>query len=874
MKKVKKTKVKVAKKKEKEVSALLPAHIIPNRYKIVLRPDLEKCVFDAEENIYLKITKPSKRVELHSLDLNIKSAEFVFGKKSVKANKISYDTKRETVILDFEKAVSGKTELAIKFCGPISNKMCGFYRSNYSVNGEEKILATTQFESTDARRAFVCVDEPAAKAIFDITLIVPADKTVISNTHILDVAEHEGGYKVVKFAPTPKMSTYLVAFIVGDFEYVEKKNDDGVLVRVFVTPGKKKQAGFALDVACKCLSFYNKYFKIKYPLAVLDMIAIPDFAAGAMENWGAVTYRETALLVDPEHSAAAARQRVAIVVAHELAHQWFGNLTTMEWWTHLWLNEGFATWIEYLAVDHIFPEWDMWTQFAYADYGRALDLDSLKTTHPIEVKVKHSHEINQIFDAVSYSKGASVIRMLADYLGEKDFRQGLYLYLTKHKYANASTEDLWRAFEKASGKPVGKIMKCWTSQLGYPLLAVSENKGKLVVGQKRFYSSGLEAEANKKSKDTWKIPVGFNSSAISGRKYIVLDKKTGVLPLKYPVNGWINANVNRSGFYRVGYSGKMIEDIKPAIVSKKIGAIDRLGILNDTFSLFRSGLIDGATAMGLLGSYKNETDYTVWCDLATWLDNMDNILWGEKSYEQYKKFAASLFDGIVAKVGWSKKDTDTHSDSLMRGLILVQAGKYGNKEVIEKAQLLFADYVKNGKHLDPDIRAAVYSLVAQNGGEDEYAKLMKLYDEATLQEERNRLASALCRFKQSSLIDKALRFILSDKVRNQDKPIVIAAVAANNFGHDATWKFLKDNWGDFFQRYKDGHHLLGRIISSVVNDFKTEKMAQDVEKFFSKNKAHGAERAIDQALELIRARAFWFKHAEKSVANFLKEFCK
>ena len=267
--------------------------------------------------------------------------------------------------------------------------MAGFYRSKYVINGENKFLATTQFEATDARRAFLCVDEPKAKAIFDMTFLIPPTHTVISNTHVEDIKEHDSGYNVFSFAPTPKMSTYLVAFIIGEFDFLETKSKEGTIVRVFVTPGKKAQAEFALDTATKMLSYYNDYFGIQYPMPVLDLIAIPDFAAGAMENWGAITYRETALLIDPDHSAASAKQRVALVIAHELAHQWFGNLVTMDWWTHLWLNEGFASYIPYLAVHHLFPEWDIWTQFVYADLNRALELDSMVNTHPVEVPVNH-----------------------------------------------------------------------------------------------------------------------------------------------------------------------------------------------------------------------------------------------------------------------------------------------------------------------------------------------------------------------------------------------------------------------------------------------------------------------------------------------------
>src|SRR3989338_2676344 len=304
------------------------------------------------------------------------------------------------------------------------------------------------------------------------------------------------------------MSTYLLAFIVGDFEYIEGKSEDGTLVRVFTTPGKKDQAKFALEVAKKCMDFYEDYFKIAYPLPVLDLIAIPDFAAGAMENWGAVTYRESTILVEEEKSSVGNKQWVALVIAHELAHQWFGNLVTMEWWTHLWLNEGFASFIEYLAIDHIFPDWDIWTQFVSTEMADAFSLDALKNTHPIEVEVGHPAEISEIFDKVSYSKGASVLRMLWKYLGEKDFQKGLQHYLKRHAYGNAQTEDLWKALEEVSGKPVGKFMKNWTSKAGHPVINVKikNQKSKIELRQSRFFSSPI-SKRQTEDDTIWAIPL-------------------------------------------------------------------------------------------------------------------------------------------------------------------------------------------------------------------------------------------------------------------------------------------------------------------------------------------------------------------------------
>ncbi|MBI2338117.1 M1 family peptidase, partial [Candidatus Daviesbacteria bacterium] len=515
--------------------ARLPVYVKPERYKIRLKPDLDEFTFTGEETIFLSLEKSVKQITLHSAELEIESAEFIHENQDTgparnaphinasgshseagEAGKISFDKKSETATFTFPKLLQkGKGKLRLVFKGILNDKMRGFYRSKYEIAGKVKHLATTQFESTDARRAFPCFDEPSHKAIFDVTLMVPKGIQAISNTIESVVSEHESGYQIIEFASTPKMSTYLLAFIVGEFEYIEGRthvssrlrgNDNGVLVRVFTTQGKKAQAKFALDVAIKCLDFYEQYFAIPYPLPVLDLIAIPDFAAGAMENWGAVTYRESTLLIDEERSSTANKQWVALVIAHELAHQWFGNLVTMEWWTHLWLNEGFASFIEYLAIDHIFPQWDIWTQFVANEMGEAFSLDSLKNTHPIEVMVGHPAEISEIFDKVSYSKGASILRMLWQYLGGKDFQKGLQHYLKKHAYENTQTEDLWFCLEEVSGKPVAKVMKNWTSKPGHPVIRVQATGNRLQLRQSRFFSSPI---SRKETKDNtiWNIPL-------------------------------------------------------------------------------------------------------------------------------------------------------------------------------------------------------------------------------------------------------------------------------------------------------------------------------------------------------------------------------
>ncbi|KAF6036203.1 NPEPPS [Bugula neritina] len=470
----------------------LPKTIVPSNYNVTLTPNLQDFTFAGNETISIEVKESTPVVILNSADIEIQSVQFSGGGKELEA-KVELDAEAETATFTFPEALpQGQATLSVQFTGCLNDKMKGFYRSKYtSPDGETKHAAVTQFESTDARRAMPCWDEPACKASFDVTLIVPKDRPVISES------ETKEGLLAVTFDRTPIMSTYLLAFIVGEYDYVEDRDSDGVLIRVYTPVGKPEQGQFALEVAKKTLPFYKEYFGIAYPLPKMDLIAIADFAAGAMENWGLVTYRETALLVDPKNSASSAKQRVALVVGHELAHQWFGNLVTMEWWTHLWLNEGFASFIEYLCVDFCFPEFDIWTQFVKQDLAEALELDALRNSHPIEVPVGHPAEVDEIFDAISYCKGASVIRMLHSWIGDEAFRKGLHQYLNKFAYKNAFTEDLWEALVESSGKPVGEVMSTWTSQMGYPVLQVDErkegDKRVLTITQSKFCADGKPA---------------------------------------------------------------------------------------------------------------------------------------------------------------------------------------------------------------------------------------------------------------------------------------------------------------------------------------------------------------------------------------------
>ncbi|XP_023932531.1 puromycin-sensitive aminopeptidase, partial [Lingula anatina] len=626
----------------------------------------------------------------------------------------------------------GPGKLHFSFTGILNDKMRGFYRSKYThPNGETRHGAVTQFEATDARRAFPCWDEPAVKATFDVTLVVPKDRVALSNMPVESetALESDSNLKVLKYGRTPVMSTYLLAFVVGEFDYVEAKDADNVLVRVYTPLGKKEQGQFALEVSCKTLPFYKNYFKLGYPLPKIDLIAIPDFALGAMENWGLVTYRETALLVDPENSSSSAKQWVALVVGHELAHQWFGNLVTMEWWTHLWLNEGFASFIEYLCVDHCFPEYDIWNQFASTDFTRALELDALKNSHAIEVPVGHPSEIDEIFDAISYSKGASVIRMLHDYIGDESFKKGLSDYLTKFSHKNTFTEDLWASLEQASGKPVAAIMNTWTKQMGFPVLKVSDKQEGsnrvLTITQEKFCADG-KGDANDSS--LWKVPVKIctASSPSIPVKILLLEEKSATVVLEnVKPEDWVKVNPGSVAFYRTQYSTTMLEALLPGIRSHALSPRDRLGLQNDLFALAMAGTISAVDVFKVLPAFETEDNYTVWSDLATNLANMAVPLQYTDFFDSFKAFGCKLFDKIAQKLGWDPKPKESHLDAMLRGLVLGRLGTYGHEATVAEARKRFQAHAEGSTILPADLRGPTYTVVLKHGDDEVFEQLLK-----------------------------------------------------------------------------------------------------------------------------------------------------
>ena len=856
-------------------AVVLPETARPSKYRIKLQPDLKNFTFDGEQSVDLLILEATSTIVLNSIDLEISNTTLHANGTTLTSKSVTIDKDAETATLDFGETIQpGDARLEMVFTGELNDKLMGFYRSEYtSQDGETRYLATTQFEPTDARRAFPCWDEPAKKATFEVTLVFSDEYQAVSNTPVVEEAVPGPGLKSVRFAETPIMSTYLLVFIVGNLTSIEERAAGGTTVGVWTTPGKEDQASFALDTSVKLLSYFNEYFGIPYPLPKLDHIAIPDFAAGAMENWGAVTYRETALLVDPDNSSAGTRQRVAEVIAHEMAHMWFGDLVTMEWWDDLWLNESFASWMGNKAVDWLFPEWEMWTQFVNMDTNRALSLDGLKNSHPIEQAVKNPAEVSQLFDAISYSKGASVIRMLENFLGEESFRKGLNRYLSSHMYDNARTEDLWSALETESGRPVTAIMDSWVKQMGYPVLQVESDRTggqtTLSVTQERFVYDRLLGDGEPDSdsdNEVWRVPVsasqGSEESAVT-----VMDGRQTQIDVPGSGDGWVKLNPLQTGFFRVNYSTEDWQRLVPAIESLELHATDRLGVQNDAYALSRAGLLPVTQFLSLAQAYKNEGDASVWSDLASNLRDIEQLISDEAIHPAYQGFAREIFGPAARKIGWEPKSGEGHLDALLRSTVLSQAGSYHDPGVTAQASERFQKYLQDRETLAPDLRGVVFALAAQSGGKDVYDQIWGLEGETDLAEEKIRLLMSLTRFQRPELLNSTLADSLSAKVRSQDSITLVAGVAANPKGRDLAWEFVKDNWAEFDRRYGGGGFGLMRLVS-ICSHFNSQEKADEVDSFFAEHPAPAAERTIRQALERVRLNIKWLEQNRQELTDW------
>ncbi|KAK4105288.1 hypothetical protein N658DRAFT_416780 [Parathielavia hyrcaniae] len=858
---------------------LLPANVIPRHYHVTLEPDFKKLTFDGTVVVDLDVAEDSKSISLHTLELDIHNVKITAGGNTVSSSPtVSYNEATQVSKFDFDNAVSkgSKAQLEIKFTGQLNDKMAGFYRSTYkNPDGSEGILAVTQMEPTDARRSFPCFDEPSLKAEFTVTLIADKNLTCLSNMDVAsetEVKSEQTGNtrKAVTFNKSPLMSTYLVAFVVGELNYIET-TEFRVPVRVYAPPGQNIEHGrFSLHLAAKTLAFYEKVFGIEFPLPKMDQIAIPDFAQGAMENWGLVTYRVVDLLLDEKVSGAATKERVAEVVQHELAHQWFGNLVTMDWWDGLWLNEGFATWASWYSCNIFYPEWKVWESYVVDNLQRALALDSLRSSHPIEVPVKKADEINQIFDAISYSKGSCVLRMISTYLGEETFLEGVRQYLKKHAYGNTQTGDLWASLAEASGKKVEEVMDVWTKHIGFPVVTVSEKDDKTIcLKQNRFLRTG----DTKPEEDKVIYPVFLGLRTKDGiDEARTLDKREA--DFEVPSTDFFKLNANHTGLYRTAYSPERLKKLGEAAKQGLLSVEDRAGMIADAGALATSGYQKTSGVLSLLKGFSTETEFVVWNEIIARVSSVQSawIFEDKADRDALEAFLRDLVSPKAHELGWQFSENDGHILQQFKGMMFGSAGLSGDQKIIDAAKDMFKKFMAGDRSaVHPNIRGSVFSMALKYGGKEEYDAVLNFYRTSTNSDERNTALRCLGRAKDPELIKQTLGLLFSGEVKDQDIYMPTSGLRSHPDGILALFAWMTENWEELVKKLPPALSMLGTMVTIFTSSFTKKEQLAKVEKFFEGKSTNGFDQSLAQSLDAIRSKISWIERDRADVAAWLKE---
>jgi len=824
----------------------LPRTVVPHKYRIRLEPHLDSATFAGSETIDVTVETAADEIVLNAAEIEVVAAQLTNGTETIGASP-RYDEAMERVTLVLEStAEPGPWELRIDFNGILNDKLRGFYRSKFTdVDGNEQYIATTQFESTDARRAFPCWDEPDFKATFETTLVVPSDLMAITNTS--EVSRHGlgDGRTEIRFAETMKMSTYLVAFIVGPFEATEPLDVDGVPTRVITPRGKLHLADYALECAEFCFRYLRDYYGIDYPGDKLDHIAIPDFAFGAMENVGAITYRETALLLDPAKASQAEKLRVLDVIGHEVAHQWFGNLVTMRWWEGIWLNEAFASFMEMKATDARRPEWKRWLTFGAVERPWAMEVDHLTTTRPVEFEVRSPEEADQMFDALTYGKGSSVLRMIEQFIGEDAFREGVGNYLRRHSYGNTVTADLWAGLDEASEWPVGQIMDTWILQGGYPQVDVSPVDGRLRLSQRRFLAIPDESDTT-----IWKVPIKIRGEAASGPfsfSFLLEDHEADIqIPERV---SWVMANAGGSGFYRVSYSDDLLQSLVDNLGS--LDATERYAFLYDVFAFAQAGQTEMATVLELIDAYSDETEQAIWQLIFRILGWVHHHLITDEQLDRYAAFVRSVVTPLVERLGRQPRPDDTDLDRRLRGQAIATLGALGDEpETIEWARTTVTSYLDGGEVQDPELLTAALGVAAAHGDADTHTAFMKRYQESMDPQEQQRFLRALTGFDDAELGREVIAATLDGRIRNQDGSWVAGALFGNRQAGGDLWKEVRTRWQECVEAFPP---MTFRRLIEGISALSRPDVAADVKAFFAETPVPTADKALAQNLELLEA---------------------
>ena len=822
----------------------LPRHVVPIRYDLRLEPDLTAAHFVGQETITLTIHHPTSEIILNAIELAITSAQIEGAAGSTRSATITLDASLERCHLTFTTPLPpGTWRLTMTFSGTLNDKLRGFYRSTYKdERGATHSMAATQFEATDARRAFPCWDEPDFKAVFATTLVIAPTLIAVSNTTIASETL-VGEKKVVRFSDTIKMSTYLVAFIVGRIEPTEPVMIGKTPLRLWAIPGKKYLASFGQDIAAASLSFFESYYGIPYPGDKLDLLAIPDFASGAMENLGAITYRETALLVDRQSATHGELERVADVVAHENAHMWFGDLVTMSWWNGLWLNEAFATFMEMLAVDAWKPEWKRWDSFGVAR-AAAFSVDGLWSTRPIEYPVQAPKDADAMFDVLTYEKGASVLRMLEQHIGATIFRDGVRDYLRAHAYGNADTKDLWVSLGKISKQPVPDLMDDWIFQPGYPLITAELREGEeLVLTQQRF------TYLPSPSPITWQIPLQMRITAggKAGTSRMLLTEKNTTVPLPH---NWESVLINEEGhgFYRVRYAPDLLYRILNAGIDR-LAVTERFNLINDAWATTVAGLMPLTDYLDLTACFTAERDKNVWAVLLEAFSFLNRIVTVEDR-PALEAFVRGRIGPVVADLGWVPRKDESELTKQLRGELIGAQGKLGNDPAIQRhATELYRVYCEDATAVDPNVVPSLVAILAHTGDTTRYDEFNERFRTAATPQEERRYLFSLAAFQPKTLLERTLARTINGEIRTQDAPFLVSAILSNVYGRELAWEFLKTNWETMDRLFpKQG---LRRMCGGIVG-LATPELERDVRDFFTTRKIDLGGKTLDQYLEQLR----------------------
>ena len=836
-----------------------------NKYDIVINTVKSDDTYTASVEIIFNIDEQTKEIELDSKGLKIIKCDF-YSESHENQPSLNFKSKNNKLVINsyskFEKDKNAK--LRIEFEGKIADDLKGIYASKYLSNsGKEEKLISTQFEPTDARNAFPCIDEPNYKAKFNLTLIIHSNLTAISNMPIEKTKNLNDKETQVKFQETPIMSTYLLFFAIGKIKSKQLKTNNNILIRVWATNEQERFSDFALETSEKLLDYFESYFGTKYPLPKLDHIAIPDFAAGAMENWGCISYRETALLVDPEKSSIQTKQLVAAIIAHEMAHMWFGDLVTMDWWNDLWLNESFASWMGDKAISNLYPEWDVWTKFLLDDTNRAFELDALDSSHPIEQEVKNPDEIGQLFDAISYSKGASLIRMLENYIGEEKFKKGIQQYIVKHQYKNTITNDLWDALSKSSNKDIKTLMEQWTTKSGFPLILVSEENEKIKISQEKF---SYNPENNDQSE--WIVPIKYNS-LINNTK----SKQTHLLETKedFIQNKNITImNTDSSGFYKTSYSNKLFSKISNLLTDNinNFSNEERLGLISDYYTLLKSSKIDPSKYLDLIKTLNKESNPYIWKYICGSLKSIDSKLYNTDLYSRYYSFASEIFNNISIDLEWNLDKIPSETDQIMIATLIDSACYFGIEDLKNKSSQIFKEISLNSNdEIHPNLKRPLLFSVAYSGKSNDFDKIWELYLNSNSQEEKSLYLGSLTQFKNIDKIKFLLNQVTTKNIRKHDIASVLIGVANNNLALPTAWEYLKQNWSKILNISGDGFQL--NYIVSLPSYFQSKDKYEEVENYYSENPVDAASMSMNQTLEKIQNNIFWIDFNLKKFKNYL-----